>query len=295
MGADRPWLVMGDFNDIMFASDKRGRIPHPPWLLRGFRETVWASGLRNFSFQGCQFTWERRRGTPNLVEEKLDKILVSESWLDVFGATVTESLEGAPSEHLALYIKLLPTQNFCRRRNFKFENVWLREADCREIVARSWGLGRNSDIMEQVFSCNKAVGEWGINKSGSYGRRINFCRKILIFLRQRWDTWGVNEFQRVKQEYLELLEKGNIFWRQRANEFWLQGGDLNTRYFHNAVKHRRRKNKMEGLKLEDGRWETDRSEVGNLIGDYFNTLFTASGGRGGGGGGAMYLDACNAV
>ncbi|CAH9124576.1 unnamed protein product, partial [Cuscuta epithymum] len=32
---------------------------------------------------------------------------------------------------------------------------------------------------------------------------------------------------------------------------------------------------MEGLRVEDGRWETDRAEVAKQIGDYFNNLFTA--------------------
>ncbi|CAH9133147.1 unnamed protein product [Cuscuta epithymum] len=51
-----PWLVMGDFNDILFASEKKGRVPHPPWLLRGFRDAVYGSGLHNVSFEGYQFT-----------------------------------------------------------------------------------------------------------------------------------------------------------------------------------------------------------------------------------------------
>ncbi|CAH9112818.1 unnamed protein product [Cuscuta europaea] len=104
LGIDQPWLVMGDFNDLIFATEKRGRVLHPPWLLRGFRDSVWASGLRNFAFKGYQ-CW---RGSPNWVEEKLDRTLVSKSWLDIFGAAEAESLEGAPSDHLAIFIKLIP-------------------------------------------------------------------------------------------------------------------------------------------------------------------------------------------
>ncbi|CAH9116414.1 unnamed protein product [Cuscuta europaea] len=55
---------------------------------------------------------------------------------------------------------------------------------------------------------------------------------------------------------------------------------MNTRYFHNAVKHRRRKNKIEGFRLDDGRWEKDRAAVGGLIADYFNNIFTAGIGSG---------------
>ncbi|CAH9146008.1 unnamed protein product, partial [Cuscuta epithymum] len=59
--SDKPWLLMGDFNDIVSDSEWRGRIPQPPWLLRGFREAIQHSGLQNVTFQGYQLTWEQGR------------------------------------------------------------------------------------------------------------------------------------------------------------------------------------------------------------------------------------------
>lgn len=35
-----PWCIIGDFNDLLMAEDKKGRVEHPPWLISGFRETV---------------------------------------------------------------------------------------------------------------------------------------------------------------------------------------------------------------------------------------------------------------
>lgn len=61
--SDLPWVLMGDFNDILSEGDKRGRHSHPGWMLRGFREVVESCGLRNFEFSGHQFTWEKLSGT----------------------------------------------------------------------------------------------------------------------------------------------------------------------------------------------------------------------------------------
>ncbi|CAH9106024.1 unnamed protein product, partial [Cuscuta epithymum] len=273
--SDLPWLVMGDFNDLMFADEKRGRIPHPPWLLRGFREAVWASGLSNFHFEGYQFTWERWRGTPNWVEEKLDRILTSESWLDSFGNAAAETLEGSPSDHMALVIKLQPVRGVRRRRRFKFENVWLKEADCREVVVRGWFMRRERGVVGQIEDCRREVGSWGKDRCGDYSKRIGFCRKRLNYLRLKSDVWSTLEFNKVKAEYINLLEKENQFWRQRAKEFWYRGGDLNTRFFHNVVKSRRRRNRVEGFKLDGGRWERDREELGRMVEDYFINIFTS--------------------
>lgn len=65
--SSRPWMIMGDFNDLMHQSEKRGRAPHPPWLITGFCEAVADSGLQDFPFEGDQYTWVRSRGMSNMI------------------------------------------------------------------------------------------------------------------------------------------------------------------------------------------------------------------------------------
>lgn len=91
---------MGDFNDILRQSEKVGNHPQPRWLIQGFREAVESSGLKNFNFNGYQFTWERGRGSPNWVMEKLDQILVNDAWLDTFREAKAISFEAPMSDHL---------------------------------------------------------------------------------------------------------------------------------------------------------------------------------------------------
>lgn len=53
------WVVIGDFNDIRFQVEKRGRNQHPNWLCRGFNQAIEDSGLHDLDFEGTQFTWEK--------------------------------------------------------------------------------------------------------------------------------------------------------------------------------------------------------------------------------------------
>ncbi|KAL8534133.1 hypothetical protein ACS0TY_010225 [Phlomoides rotata] len=57
-----PWLTIGDFNDLLCESDKRGRVQHPRWLFRGFRETMEDCGLSDVFLNGHKFTWSRGGG-----------------------------------------------------------------------------------------------------------------------------------------------------------------------------------------------------------------------------------------
>ncbi|XP_031104402.1 LEAF RUST 10 DISEASE-RESISTANCE LOCUS RECEPTOR-LIKE PROTEIN KINASE-like 2.4 [Ipomoea triloba] len=64
---------MDDFNDILHQDEKRGGNPQPMRLIKGFRDAVEPSELRDYSFDGYQFTWERSKGTPHWIEAKLDR------------------------------------------------------------------------------------------------------------------------------------------------------------------------------------------------------------------------------
>lgn len=45
------WVVMGDFKNIISIEEKMGRVSHPTWLMRGFREATVFSGLGDSSLR----------------------------------------------------------------------------------------------------------------------------------------------------------------------------------------------------------------------------------------------------
>jgi len=66
----RPWCIFGEFNDIMDASEKRGRTNSSKWLINGFRQAVMDVGLSNVPVEGYPFTWFKSLGTLRAVEER---------------------------------------------------------------------------------------------------------------------------------------------------------------------------------------------------------------------------------
>lgn len=129
--ANLPWCVTGDLNNIVDQGDKRGGAPYPDWLIQGFNETLLVSGLVDMSIIGCKFTWERGRGTDHWIETRLDRVLTTDKWNELFSRSKLYNLEGSPSDHSPIYLdtrRLLyePRTN----RKFKFENAWLAEPMC---------------------------------------------------------------------------------------------------------------------------------------------------------------------
>ncbi|XP_028799172.1 uncharacterized protein LOC114754555 [Neltuma alba] len=80
-----PWIVMGDFNDILEATDRTGgaRICHN--RINWFQDRVSECGLVDMGFKGPKFTWRGplRPGCSRLYE-RLDRALCNSNFLTTF-------------------------------------------------------------------------------------------------------------------------------------------------------------------------------------------------------------------
>lgn len=54
--SDLPWCIIGDFNDLLYDSDKWGSVPHPRSLMEGFRKAIEDSMLAELELHGGKFT-----------------------------------------------------------------------------------------------------------------------------------------------------------------------------------------------------------------------------------------------
>lgn len=89
-------------------------------------------------------------------------------------------------------------------------------------------------------------------------RRMKGYRHQLRKFRSRRDAYGIGRYNAARWEYLKLLEQQEVYWKQRAKQFWLREGDQNTRFFHKYASTWRQNNRIIGLHDSSGNWvETD--------------------------------------
>ena len=72
----------------------------------------------------------------------------------------------------------------------------------------------------------------------------------------------------------ELLYQEEMMWLQRSRIDWLKEGDRNTQFFHRKVVWRAGKNKVKSLVDGNGVEHADHKEMGELVQDYFQSIFT---------------------
>lgn len=98
----------------------------------------------------------------------------------------------------------------------------------------------------------------------------------MIEYRCRRDVVGIGRYNEARDEFLKLLERQEIYWKQRSKQFWLREGDQNTKIFHKFATTRRRQNQVVRLKDEEGEWKEEKEDVRKVIVDYFSEIFQSS-------------------
>ncbi|XP_019197216.1 PREDICTED: uncharacterized protein LOC109191100 [Ipomoea nil] len=121
--------------------------------------------------------------------------------------------------------------------------MWLWEEVFREVVEHSWSRTSGLDVFHRIEACGRDIDRWGRAYNKHFQMRIDRYRQQLEVLRPRTDPVGSASYDRVEREWLTLLDQQHVYWRQRAKGHWCKGGDLNTKFFHNSVKARRRRNR----------------------------------------------------
>ena len=138
--ASLPWVRLGDFNEILSSNEKNGGNLRPMGAMMGFWQTLLHCGLVDLGFNGYRFTWRNGRVGLAFVEERLDKVVATSEWREMFPRTKVRHIPVSYSDHYAILMDMdPPTQPKQRRHKFQqFEEKWVTYTDCETIIRDSW-------------------------------------------------------------------------------------------------------------------------------------------------------------
>lgn len=226
--------------------------------------------------EGHPYTWEKSRGTTRWVEERLDRVFVNEDWRFLFPTNKVQNLIAPTSDHSSLFLQVSVWRPRTRGYRFRFENCWLREEGCSDIVMESWKKIENVDIRRRIEMCGTELKKWGDKLVQDFKHRLRKCRDTMDRFCGLRDQFSIQCFREAEAEYSKILGQQEIFWKQRAKQHWLQGGDCNTKYFHTYASSRRKKNQILHLKNSEGDWVNWSTGLGDLMENYYSKLFKST-------------------
>ncbi|XP_019163179.1 PREDICTED: uncharacterized protein LOC109159534 [Ipomoea nil] len=136
-------------------------------------------GLQDFGYSSYQYTWQRSMGAPNIIEEKLDRVLVSETWLELYDGATATSMPCPYSDHLPIMLSPIVVSQPLRWRRFTFDNMWLREDVFPEVVEQSWSKSIGHDIIQRIEMCSHDVERWGARIIDSSSCELSVVNDVL--------------------------------------------------------------------------------------------------------------------
>lgn len=247
-----PWCLIGDMNNVLSQTDKAGGRPYPQRLLQGFQDVLNDCDLIDVTLVGYQFTWERGFCTNRHIEIRLDRALVNQEFMNLFQNAKLINLEVSTSDHSPILLETQEAHKVECKKPFRFENAWLREPLCYQLVEDVWTSNSQSSFYEKLTLCSDVLSIWGKEITDNFKGRISQTKKILKTLKGRRDDASIETVKVEKKRLTETYAQQEVFWRQRSKQLWLREGDQNSKLFHAASKNRRKTNKITTLKDVNG-------------------------------------------
>lgn len=276
-GVNEPLLIGGDFNIIVRVDERTGGNGQLSSDSLEFGDWINEMALIDMGFRGNKYTWRRGKVTNNYIAKRLDRVLCCPQLRLKFQEALVSHLPFLSSDHAPMYVQLSPVvSSNTGRRPFRFEAAWLQHPGFQELLEISWDRGLSTPAA--LNALKKILRKWNREVFGDVQRRKDGLLNKIKSLQDQLDihqTDSLLEEEAVLINELEVvLAQEEVMWFQKSREKWITLGDRNTKYFHTSTVVRRRRNRIEALKDDEGRWITTASDLEKLAVDYYKRLYS---------------------
>ena len=272
-----PWLLLGDFNEVLCSDDKFGGLPVNFSRAFNFKYCLDTCGMIDLGFHGPRFTWSNLRELSDLIQERLDRCFANSSWRILFPEASVHHLTRTHSDHCPVLLCLDKSPSLMLPRPFRLQSMWMSHPSFSEVVDGAW-LGTNplqtkiSVFTESAKVWNKEVFGNLVHKKARLEARL---RGIQVSLALGPNSFLVNLEKQLRLEFLDILQLEEEFWAMKSRINWIVQGERNTNFFHTSVVVRRKRNRIVSLKDNLGNWVHCEADVAKLVRDGFLKLFTS--------------------
>jgi exonuclease III len=253
-----PWLCVGDFNEIVEQAEKEDSLLRRDSQMNHFREALEFCQLGDLGFSGPRFTWCNNRMDSYFTKVRLDRAVANPDWCSAFPKVFVLVLPARASDHNPLSVSFSESisEGIPHRRGFKFETWWEKDVECSNIIKEAWGNswaeeGSVAGIQARLSACQRALSGWSNRKYGRMEKLIKEKSEKLLTLQNSSSPAMVAQIKQLQQEIDGLLEKEEMFWKQRAKQHWIAD--------------------------EQGRVWRKRRDVGRVFVEHFSRIFTSQG------------------
>jgi len=193
-----------------------------------------------------------------------------------FPEAYVENLAQNYSNHRPILLRGVSFVPSKRVRPFRFQAAWLTHKDFPDLVYKAWDKGEHivpaslEHVRLDATTFNKEVFGDIHKRKGTLAEKLKQVQHKL----ETVDSTYLNMIEAsLQKEYNDVLKQEEILRYQKSRENLVKLGNRNTCFFHTQTLVRRKRNKIQGLFLENGQWSTDDVILQAKAINYFKQLF----------------------
>lgn len=267
-------MVAGDFNLLLEAADKNKSNINRRNMGR-FRRFIDDTQLKDLPLNSRRYTWSNEQANPTL--EKLDRVLVSTDWEEMFPFCFIQALSSDMSDHAPLHLatNAVPPP----KRPFHFENWWLKFPGISDAISAAWQCPAEitnpfSRLDHLLKSTSRHLQSWSQKQVGQVKEQLLISRELIWQFDKAMEHRELSTDEAVlrkelKLKCLALASLERTILRLRSRLVFLKDGDANTKLFHLQCSHRTRKKHIPKLET-DGTTAYTQSDMAAMMFTFFS-------------------------
>ncbi|WMV59000.1 hypothetical protein MTR67_052385 [Solanum verrucosum] len=219
---------------------------------------------------------QKIRENEGIIQERLDRVLVSPNWKIKFENANVQHIETEASDHFALMLSS-DAEQLRKKKWFYIDKRWIECEGVQNIISKAWSYDCNgfeqSRVSFKLKHSRRSLVAWLRGANGNARKRIISIKGKITALRNNASNFDWSKLRLLKRELSKAYNDEETFWKQKSRALWLREGDKNTSYFHMATLQRRNRNMIKGFQISDGRWVVDQSDIIQEVEQYYNAVF----------------------
>ncbi|XP_072067051.1 uncharacterized protein [Arachis hypogaea] len=224
MGHNRPWMAIGDFNEIVAPDESTGAYfsSHRASLLA---TTLDDCELFDLKVTGRRYTWYRAVQASRDLAKRLDRALVNEAWMSMFPEGYSEILSRLHSDHCPILVRCHGSPRVKGSRPFRFQAAWATHPSYKHVISKAWNQ-EFGGVTERLKMVQQASLDFNSKIFGNIFVRKNKLEYQIDQIQRRLEVTDVLSLRikeaELREDYNRFLLQEELFWYQKSREQWVK-------------------------------------------------------------------------
>ncbi|XP_074315426.1 uncharacterized protein LOC141651622 [Silene latifolia] len=226
---------------------------------------------------GALYTWPNKQAASDRVYSRLDRAMGNLEWMAMYGDYIAHFYPEALFDHCPCTVVHMRA-DLGGKRNFKYFNMWGTAAEFKPSVLHVWSRSfpgtKMFGVIKKLKALKPVLKRLNTACFSDIENTTTIASLALANIQQALvdNPVDVNLIQQeldLARDLKELTVARDSFLSQKAKVQWSIEGDLNTAYFHHAIKKRTMMNKVFKIEDKDGRLCTEGADIQMAFLDYY--------------------------